>query len=152
MVVLRRFLVVQALMLWQGGFLFYAAFVVPTGTDVLGSSLNQGWITRRVTNDMNLVGAVALALLALDQFAEPALRRRRWVFWAILAATLAALVWLHPRMDALLNFEELSVRDHPTFRFYHRTYLWVCTVQWLAGLGYVWVTLRAWGRTNRADP
>ena len=46
---LRRFLVVQALLLWQGGFLFYAAFVVPAGTEVLGSAAAQGAITVRAT-------------------------------------------------------------------------------------------------------
>ena len=35
---LRRFLVVQALMLWQGGFLFYTSAVVPTGTNLLGAA------------------------------------------------------------------------------------------------------------------
>ena len=34
----RRFLVIQALILWQGGFLFYAAVVVPTGSKVFSSS------------------------------------------------------------------------------------------------------------------
>ena len=36
MTLLRRFAVVQLLMLWQGGFLFYSGFVVPVGTDLLG--------------------------------------------------------------------------------------------------------------------
>ena len=48
MVVVRRFVVVQALLLWQGGFLFYAAIVVPVGTDELGSAFAQGKITARV--------------------------------------------------------------------------------------------------------
>ncbi len=30
MKILLRFLIVQSLLLWQGGFLFYAAVVVPT--------------------------------------------------------------------------------------------------------------------------
>ena len=32
--ILRRYLVVIALMFWQGGFTFYAAVVVPVGTAV----------------------------------------------------------------------------------------------------------------------
>ena len=46
---LRRFIVLVALCFWQGGFTFYAGVVVPVGTDVLGSSLKQGFVTRRVT-------------------------------------------------------------------------------------------------------
>ena len=52
MLLLRRLLVVQLLMLWQGGFLFYVVFVVPVGTDVLGSSFEQGRITRFVTHSL----------------------------------------------------------------------------------------------------
>ena len=54
MTILRRFFVLQSLMLWQGGFLFYAAVVVPIGTDVLGGSFEQGRITRFVTEQMNV--------------------------------------------------------------------------------------------------
>ena len=36
MTAVRRFLVFQTLLLWQGGFLFYTAVVVTIGTQVLG--------------------------------------------------------------------------------------------------------------------
>ena len=77
MTTLRRFLVVQALMLWQGGFLFYAAVVVPAGTEVLGSGAAQGPITARVTDALNLCGLAALVLTAWDQAVtrDPAPRR-----------------------------------------------------------------------------
>src|ERR671917_504286 len=53
----RRSLLLWLLLLWQGGFLFYTAVVVPIGTDVLGSPLVQGLITRRVTDWLKLFGA-----------------------------------------------------------------------------------------------
>ena len=46
----RRLLLLIGLMFWQGGFLFYAAVVVPVGTRVLGSETEQGFITQSVTN------------------------------------------------------------------------------------------------------
>ena len=61
---LRRFLVVSALMFWQGGFLFYASIVVPIGQEVLPTPQDQGFITRHVTKSMNVSGAVALLPLA----------------------------------------------------------------------------------------
>src|SRR5262249_17618726 len=61
--VARRFLVLAGLMLWQGGFTFYAAVVVPIGMDELGSHTAQGVITRRVAPVINLAGLAALALL-----------------------------------------------------------------------------------------
>lgn len=58
----RRLLLLWALMFWQGGFMFYGGVVVPVGSRILGSDLEQGWITRSVTNYLNVAGAVALAL------------------------------------------------------------------------------------------
>jgi Domain of unknown function (DUF4149) len=147
---LRRFLVVQALMLWQGGFLFYAAVVVPTGTDVLGS-WSQGRVTRHVTDSMNVIGCVAAVVLAWDQLAQrdPARwrRRTRWTLWGLLVATLAALAILHPAIERHVDFGVNGhVTDYPAFYDWHRVYLYVATAQWVAGLGYVAVTLRAWSR------
>jgi hypothetical protein len=146
MQLLRRFLVIQALLLWQGGFLFYAAVVIPVGSDVLGSWA-QGTVTRHVTDRMNVIGAVTLLILAWDQWAnaESSCRRWRWVLWAAMAVGLAGLVVLHPLIAAYVDGTGAeSARDHRTFYFWHRVYLYVATAQWVAGLGYVAVTLRAW--------
>ena len=70
MILLRRFLVLVALMFWLGGFTFYAAVVVPVGQEDLGSHLEQGFITRQVTKYLNLSGAIALLLLAWDVVAS----------------------------------------------------------------------------------
>ena len=62
---LLRFLLVQSLLLWQGGFLFYASVVVPAGTVLLGKA-GQGAITARVTDALNVLGLVGVALFALE--------------------------------------------------------------------------------------
>src|ERR1700746_354095 len=66
MTVVRRWLLLWALMFWQGGFTFYGGVVVPVGSAVLGSEREQGFITRKVTNYLNLAGAVALAIWGWD--------------------------------------------------------------------------------------
>jgi hypothetical protein len=63
---LRRLLVLQFLLLWQGGFVFYTAVVVPAGTAVLGSAAAQGAITARVTDTLNLIGLLSLFMLAAE--------------------------------------------------------------------------------------
>jgi hypothetical protein len=149
----RRFLVVQALMSWQGGFLFYAAVVVPTGTDVLGS-FEQGRVTRHVTDVMNAIGAVTLLVLAWDQWAnaEPGwCRRARWAVWAVLAAGLVALAVVHPVVERLVDFgAEGRVHDYRAFYFWHRVYLYVSTAQWVGAIGYIALMLRAWGAKPHA--
>src|SRR5947209_1507439 len=102
--VLRRFIVLAALMFWQGGFTFYAAVVVPVGQSVLGSHRRQGMITRVVTDYLNLTGAAALVPLAWDAaVAAGGLRRGRWLAWAVMAAAQAALVVLHGQLNQLLD-------------------------------------------------
>jgi hypothetical protein len=147
-VLARRFLVLMVLLFWQGGFLFYSSVVVPVGQQVLGSHLSQGFITQRVTNYLNLSGAVALVILAVEVAVAPDRsswrRASRWFAWLVMAATLGWLVWLHSQMDALLDSEGQEILDYLAFRIKHRWYLWIITAQWAFGLVYAWLTLWAW--------
>jgi hypothetical protein len=152
--VLRRLLVLAVLLFWQGGFTFYASVVVPLGQEVLHSHRAQGFITRRVTNYLNLAGAAALLPLAWDAAGcRDACRRRRllrWACWVGMALTLAALAWMHGQMDALLDPEERSILSHRAFRPWHRAYLWVSTVQWAFALLYSLLMVLAWRQEDRA--
>ncbi|MBO0696839.1 MAG: hypothetical protein J2P46_00455 [Zavarzinella sp.] len=146
----RRFLVFQALLLWQGGFLFYSAVVISVGTDVVGS-WTQGLITRHVTDWMNGIGAVAVLILAWDQISsrDTSGRRLRWWLWAVLAASLVGLIALHPVIERWIDGTRGGSEDwYAAFYFWHRVYLYVATVQWFAGLAYVAATLRAWSATR----
>jgi hypothetical protein len=153
---LRRFLVVAALMFWQGGFTFYAAVVVPVGQDVLGSHREQGFITRQVTDYLNLAGAVALLPLAWDAAVSgdeaARWRRARWAAWLGMALLLGVLAWLHPRLDALLETETHHIVNPKRFRTEHRWYLWASTLQWGCGVLYALLALRAWRQEDHRVP
>ena len=144
----RRFLVVQALMLWQGGFLFYAAVVVPAGTAALGTSAAQGVITARVTDSLNYVGLAGLAVVAWDLAVtrDPSARRTaaRWWCWTVALTGQYLQFVCHELLDSFMDPSRSYVVIHPPFRPVHRIYLWASTVQWAACLGLVWFTLRAW--------
>src|SRR5262249_39830489 len=103
MVAVRRYVVLLAIMFWQGGFTFYSAVVVHVGNAVLGSHLDQGLVTRSVTNYLNLAGLVAIGLWGWDIAAANDLvrwrRRLRWSLWAVLVLTLGLLAWQHVRLD-----------------------------------------------------
>src|SRR4051794_40854244 len=124
-----RFLVIQALLFWQGGFLFYAAGVVPIGAEGHGA-FGQGMGTRHVTDWMNVIGGVAVAVLAWDQWASGdrrGYRVARWGLWLVLAGGLAALAVIHPRIEPYID----STMEYPAFYRWHRVYLYVASAQWV---------------------
>jgi hypothetical protein len=155
MALFRRLLLLCLLMFWLGGFTFYAAIVVPIGTEVLGSPMSQGAITRQVTRALNVACGVALAAWAWDLTANPVpsrwRQRVRWALWTVMCLLLATLALLHPRLDALFNAEEFFVVDESRFRLLHRIYLWVSTVQWAAAILLTFSTLRAWRDADRVQ-
>src|SRR5205807_1609866 len=116
------------------GFLFYGAVVVTIGGDVLGD-FDQGMITRRVTDWLNLSGMIVLLAWTADLGCErQTCLWRRWLTWTFLLATLAALAWLHLQMEALIDTNRLIDRD--AFRHLHRWYLRVSTVQWIVCIAF----------------
>ena len=149
----RRLLLLATLMLWQGGFTFYAAIVVPIGANVLGSELEQGRITREVTNYLNAAGVAALLAWAVELAAEPGawagLRRVRWPLWLLLVALLAILAWLHVRMDTLFDPDDAFAAPRVGFRPLHRIYLIVSSVQWLVSLLLLTWTVHSWTKPPR---
>ena len=153
--VLRRFLVLLAVLFWQGGFTFYSAVVIHVGSDVLGSHLDQGFVTRSVTNYLNLAGTVALVVWAWDiASSRDASAWRRWLraaLWVLLLASLGVLAWWHVRLDDLLDVASHSILDPTRFRTLHSWYLHISTIQWAASLGLLAVTVAAWrGEDQRA--
>ncbi len=159
MLLLRRFLVIAALMFWQGGFVFYASVVVPVGTEVFGrhypaphgeevsGKRQQGRITRTVARWINVSGAVALLPLAWDLFAGTDTGRRRRLRVALfvtIALLLAVLVGLHAQLDSQFQRDNLHILDEARFLVRHGAYLWLIAAQWGCCLLYLALTLRAW--------
>ena len=133
--------------------MFYGAVVVPIGTRVLDSPLMQGWITRSVTNALNISGAVAILVWSWDIARSHELvkmQRLRWILWLVLLLTLGLMAWLHVRMDALLVLDEYRISDRSQFRVLHSWYLIASTVQWVASMVLMFVTIIVWRREDSA--
>jgi hypothetical protein len=156
----RRFLFAAAVAFWLGGFTFYSAVVIHVGHRVLGSQLKQGFVTQRVTNWLNLAGALALLVMLWNARAVWRERGRlgrlgrlgRFVLagtWVLMAAVQVELFVLHPAMDALLDTAARVVLDDPAFRRLHFVYLMSSTAQWAAGLLHVWCVAAAAGPAPR---
>lgn len=149
--VMRRLLLLMTLMVWQGGFMFYGAVVVPVGSEVLGSHREQGFVTQSVTNYLNVAGVVALAVWCWDLAAcSPVGRRPRRVGWGLLVILLGVLVWLHPQLDALLNADGFRILDRPGYRRLHQWYLALSTFQWIVAIILMSLTIRTWKEVDAA--
>ncbi len=141
----RRFLVIAGFSIWMGGLSFYGLIVVPTGTAMLGST-QQGFITRQVTESLNLIGCAALAVLLWDAVCE---RRKSLIGgWIALAALQATLMAIHPQLDRMLDPSDLQILDESRFHPLHELYLTITGVQWTIALAYLALTLCFW-RTER---
>lgn len=121
-----------------GGFLFYASVVVPTGSRILGST-TQGFVTREVTNVLNLASLGCALLLGWELWASwkqrsPIVRRALLGLDLWMAVCSLALMGLHVRMDRGLLVEQMAVLDTEAFYGLHRIYLWLSTLGWLASL------------------
>jgi hypothetical protein len=119
---------------WWGGLCFYAVVVVPIGTESIGS-VDQGFITQRVTWWHNVIFAAFLVCLAVEAY-----RRRSRTLWAFAIALttidIALILW-HARLTQMMDFDSRSVPGH--FYGQHAIYLWITAAEW--GLG---ILLPAW--------
>jgi hypothetical protein len=155
MSLLRRFLVVALFAFWMGGFTFYTGVAIPVASDVLGSHRAAGFITREVTQWLNLAGVVTLLVLAWNVIADwrAAPPRDRKILGGTLGFMLAAeiaLLVLHPLLDARLDLPARRLKAEGNFELLHHAYLWISTAQWIAGLPYLWATLAVWRRVDAA--
>jgi len=131
----RRIVAVLLLALWWGGFSFYAGRVVFIGHQVLKSKIRQGFITERVTTELNWLAVAALAVVGCELVGSARSSRRRVarIAWAVTPLATVALFILHGQLAGMLDFAVRKVADDEHFYGWHRVYLFTATLQWLAG-------------------
>ncbi len=149
---IRRYAVLLTFALWMGGFTFYTLIVIPTGGKVLGSERDVGFITQQVTNWLNWIGLLALLILGWNARAEGrgAAKFFLALAWLAMALTEVGLFVLHRVIDNLLDIGAHKIHgplDH--FFVWHRSYMAVASLQWLAALLYLWLALMTWRETDR---
>lgn len=145
---LCRFLIMATVVVWLGGFTFYAAVVIPTAHHVLGTHLEAGFITQQVTQWLNLSGGLSVLALAANLWRAKRSGvsglRPLVITWILLLLTLSGLLVLHPHLDSFLDVTEHEISRRPDFYAWHRTYLIIATMQWCAAFVHLWYVLDRW--------
>jgi len=147
----RRYAVLLIFAMWMGGFTFYTLVVIPTGGKVLdGGERDVGFITQQITNWLNWLGVAALLVLGWNAWAEG---RGFWrlvlgACWTVMAVSLVGLFVIHPVLDGMLDKDSHKIHGGSVFFDWHRRYMAVASLQWLAALAYMWVALIVWRRTD----
>lgn len=153
----RRYLVVLAIAIWLGGFTFYSVVVIHTAHHVLDSMLETGLITQQVSGWLNWIGVGTLVILLWNVQASwrsqnRLLRNLLATMWMVMTAVEIWLFLLHPVLDKQIDLETRRLIDRAQFQSAHTLYVTLSTVQWCAGLIYVFCTLQAWRNADGAAP
>ncbi len=120
---------------WWGGLCFYAAVVVPIGTELIGS-VEQGFITQRVTQWHNGLSGLFLVGLLIEAFRQRS--RGLWAIAVVLAIIDIALVVWHAKLTGMMDFQQQAVPG--SFYAQHAIYLWITGVEWLMGMAMpIWI-------------
>ena len=114
---------------WWGGLTFYAWLVVPIGTERIGS-LDQGFITQRVTWWHNAILIGFVVLLAIDGIGHRA--SRFWWLWSGLALTALGLCSYHTILSSAMDWDQGTVSEG--FYAKHACYLWLTALEWILGI------------------
>ena len=152
---LRRFLWIIAFAFWMGGFSFYGGVVIAVGSRVVaGGEAEFGFITRQVTNWLNLSGGAALVIFLMNLLIDWQMLPRlgRWAIFAIwlgMAAMHGGLLATHPAMDQLLDPESLGIRELTRFHRLHKAYILMSSLQWVGSLVLLLLTLWTWRERDR---
>lgn len=136
---------------WLGGLTFYSAVVIRVAHKVVGSHRDVGFITRRVTNWINVAAVVALAALLVNLIRTGRNSGRGlWVglvaTWGLLAVLQIVLIALHPMLDRALDPDAGTILNRQGFYRLHQVYLIASSLQMLAGVFHAGYVLRAWQR------
>ena len=114
---------------WWGGLCFYAVVVVPIGTELIGS-VEQGFITQRVTQWHNRLSGLLLVCLLIE--AGRRRSRKLWAIAVVLAIIDIVLIVWHGKLTGMMDFEHPSVPD--SFYAQHAVYLWITAAEWFLGM------------------
>ena len=130
--------------------MFYGGVVVDVGGRILGSETQQGFITQSVTNYLNLAGLVCLLVWTEQLWYERkrGVTKLEWGMLIVTGVSLAMLAGIHLSMDQSLDSAAVNVINPTRFDINHKLYIGISSLQWLASLALLFLTLQRWNASH----
>ena len=148
MVLACRILLLLVFAIHWGGLTFYTGVVVRISHDVLDDPMDGGLITQRVTAVLQILAVVTFVLVVCNCIVVARQSKKYGYALAgcatLLACSLIGLFVVHGHLDAIINVETFDITDRDAFEIGHRRYNQLTTIQWLASLAYLPITVCAW--------
>lgn len=152
MISITRTLLLFSYALFWGGLTFYTGFAVRIAHDVLSDPMDGGMITQRVTVLLQYFAAATVVLMLANAIQVGRKLRKlgfTLAFCAItLGVTVGGLVIVHGKLDAVIDVEAVEISDREVFAANHQRYNQLTTVQWIASLVYLPLTVVAWRKVD----
>ena len=115
--------------------------------------MDGGLITQRVTALLQIFGAVAAAFMLLNAIVVGRSSNRFGIVLAmaaiVLGVSIVGLFVVHSQLDAVIDVSAAEITDRERFTQLHRHYNQLTTVQWIASVAYLPITVIAWNKIDR---
>ena len=154
MLISARIALIFMFALYWGGLTFYTGIVVRIIHMVLMDPMDGGLITQKVTVVLQILGACTIPLMLVND--ASVVRQSRSLglglvtLTLLLSCALVALFVVHAQLDGVIDSQKLVITDRVEFDAAHRRYNQTTTVQWLAAVIYLPLTIYAWRVTDTA--
>ncbi|QDT08157.1 hypothetical protein [Planctomycetes bacterium K23_9] len=149
---MNRVLLLLVFAIYWGGLTFYTGIVVRISHDVLNDPMDGGLITQRVTAWLQILGAAAVVLMLMNALI---VAKRSTLHGglligcsSILGCAVLGLFIVHGQLDAVIDVSNATIIDRDGFTIGHQRYNQLTTVQWIASLVYLVITVFAWHRLD----
>jgi hypothetical protein len=143
-----RSLLLLSFSLFWGGLTSYTGFVVRISHDVLNDPMDGGMITQRVTEVLQMLGAITVVLMLWNAFMVSRSSKRFGAALAtcalVVGCAIVGLEIAHGHLDAVINVDTAEITNREVFTISHRRYNQLTTIEWLASLAYLPITVAAW--------
>lgn len=148
-----RLLFLFSFSLFWGGLTFYTGFVVRISHDVLSDPMQGGLITQRVTALLQIFGGVTVLFMLWNAF-DIRRHSRNFAIALTICAVLVGvavtgLVVVHQQLDSVIDIDSAEITNREAFTIGHRRYNQLTTIEWLASLAYLPITIAAWRAVDR---